>query len=105
MAETTPQPPSDPEEQKVTPLRCLVGSAISGSLGFGLYSLTYAIAHTFARKPITFSNPLARNVASAVRTLVVGAASLGTFIFAFVAVGLILLAIQLGIQNWKRGAT
>ena len=40
-------------------------------------------------------SPIALRIGSAVRTLVFGLASLGTFIFAFVTIGLILLAIQL----------
>jgi hypothetical protein len=38
---------------------------------------------------------IALRIGSAVRTLVFGLASLGTFIFVFVTIGLILLAIQL----------
>ncbi|MEA5534044.1 DUF3082 domain-containing protein [Crocosphaera sp. XPORK-15E] len=85
--------------KKATPLNCLVGSAISGSLGYALYSLTASIIHTFAAKPLTSSNPLVVRIGSLVRTLVMGVASLGTFIFFFVAFGLILLAIQLLLQK------
>ncbi len=40
-----------------TPLRCLTGAAISGGLGFAMYSLMIAIATTFATKPIHSDNP------------------------------------------------
>ena len=90
-------PPSD--QEKVTPLRCLLGSAIAGALGFGVYSLTKAIAISFARTTINSDNPMVIRIASAVRTLVLGVASLGTFVFAFVAFGLILLAIQLVVKG------
>jgi hypothetical protein len=64
-------------------------------LAWGLYGLTAAIAVSFATKPIISDNLLVQRIAAAVRTLVLGVASLGTFIFGFVAVGLILLATQL----------
>jgi hypothetical protein len=83
------------ETKKVTPARCLVGAAISAGLGTILYYLTAAIGHSFYSKPMVAHSPIALRIGSAVRTLVFGLASLGTFIFAFVTVGLILLAIQL----------
>ncbi|MBR8838166.1 MAG: DUF3082 domain-containing protein [Stigonema ocellatum SAG 48.90 = DSM 106950] len=78
-----------------TPLRCLIGSVISGGLGFALYSLMISIATTFAAKPIHSDNPMVVNISSAVRTLVVGVTALGTCIFGLVAVGLLALAVQL----------
>ncbi|MEB3310677.1 MAG: DUF3082 domain-containing protein [Snowella sp.] len=94
--------PVETDQKEVTPLRCLVGSTMSGALALGLYSLTSAIATTFATKPITSDNLLVIKIGSAVRTLVVGVASLATFIFSFVAIGLILLAIQLIIQRFTK---
>ncbi|WP_013320839.1 DUF3082 domain-containing protein [Gloeothece verrucosa] len=103
---TDPKKPelSNPEadQNQVTPLRCLLGAAISATLGTGMYYLTYSIGSTFAQKPITSSNQLVINIGSAVRTLVVGVASLATFIFAFVSFGLVLLAIQLTLQAIKQ---
>jgi hypothetical protein len=90
------------EKPNVTPLRCLFGSGISASLALGAYSLTYAIANTFATKPILANNRIAQNIASAVRTLVLGVSALATFIFGFVTVGLILLALQLVIQSFRK---
>jgi hypothetical protein len=87
--------PSPEEPQKVTPARCLLGAAISAGLGTAAYHMTAAIGHSFYAKPLTSHNQLVLKISSAVRTLVFGLASLGTFIFAFVTVGLILLAIQL----------
>jgi hypothetical protein len=83
------------ETKKVTPTRCLVGAVISAGLGTILYYLTAAIGHSFYSKPMVSHSPIALRIGSAVRTLVFGLASLGTFIFAFVTVGLILLALQL----------
>lgn len=94
--------PTKTEKIETTPLRCLVGSVMAGSLATGLYTLTYAIASTFAKKPITSDNLLVIKIGAAVRTLVVGVASMATFIFGFVAIGLVLLAIQLIIQGFKK---
>ncbi|NJK48566.1 DUF3082 domain-containing protein [Candidatus Gracilibacteria bacterium] len=91
--------------QKATPLQCLIGSFLSGSLAMAMYFITYSIAHTFATKPVTSTNQLVIRISAAVRTLVVGVASLGTFIFGFVALGLVLLAIQLFIQSLKEKST
>jgi hypothetical protein len=88
-----------------TPWRCLIGAVISGGLAIALYSLTTAIAHTFASKPIHSDNPAVINIASAVRTLVVGITALGAGIFGVVAIGLVALAIQLLVQKiTKRSA-
>jgi len=85
--ETSPTP-------EITPGRCLTGSLISGGFGFFLYQLTFSIATTFANKPVAQKSYLATNIGIAVRTLVVGACSLATFIFVMAAVGLLLLGIQ-----------
>jgi hypothetical protein len=82
-----------------TPLRCLTGAAISGGLGFAMYSLMIAIATTFATKPIHSDNPLVMNIGAAVRTLVVGVVALGTGIFGLVGLGLLALAVQLLVQQ------
>ncbi|MGK7942423.1 MAG: DUF3082 domain-containing protein [Crocosphaera sp.] len=88
-----------PTSKKPTPLNCLMGATISGALGYALYNLTASIIHSFASKPLTSSNPLVLRIGSLVRTLVMGVASLGTFVFFFVAFGLILLGIQLLFQR------
>lgn len=82
-----------------TPLRCLIGSTISGGMAFALYSMMIAIATTFAHKPIHSDNQIVVRIASAVRTLVVGVAALGTGIFGLVALGLLALAGQLLLQQ------
>ncbi|MBE9195342.1 DUF3082 domain-containing protein [Synechocystis sp. LEGE 06083] len=102
MTEPSPQP-TKMEPVPPTPLRCLVGSGISASLAWGLYLLTSAIAVSFASKPMLSDKAIVQRIASAVRTLVLGLASMGTFIFAFVAIGLILLMIQLIVQKQPSG--
>lgn len=98
MTNSDPTPPLD-NRSKVTPQRCLFGAAIAGGLGWGVYSLTKAIAISFAHTPIKSDNLTVMRIASAVRTLVLGVASLATFVFVFVAFGLILLALQLLVQG------
>ncbi|MFZ9737120.1 MAG: DUF3082 domain-containing protein [Prochlorotrichaceae cyanobacterium] len=90
--------PSSPE---ITSGRCLTGSLISGGFGFLLYQLTTSIATTFAAKPIVQKSYLATNIGIAVRTLVVGACSLATFIFIMAAVGLFLLGLQTAFRKVK----
>ena len=85
-----------------TPVRCLTGAVMSGGIAIALYSLTAAIASSFASKPIHSNNPAVINIASAVRTLVVGIVALGTGIFGVVTVGLVALAIQLLLQQMAK---
>ena len=82
-----------------TPLRCLIGAVISAGIAVAAYSLTAAIAQSFANKPIHSDNFTVVNISAAVRTLVVGIMALGTGIFGIVAIGLVALAIQLSIQK------
>lgn len=82
-----------------TPLRCIIGALISGVLTYGLYSLMVAIATTYANKPIASNSQLAANIASAVRTLVIGVTALGTGVFGIVTIGLLALAVQLFVQK------
>ena len=78
---------------------------MAGAIAIALYSLTASIAQTFAAKPIHSNNPAVVNIASAVRTLVVGMTALATGIFGLVAIGLVALAVQILIQQLikKRG--
>lgn len=99
--EKSPTTTAANQAKKVTPLQCFTGSAISGSLAYLLYLLTSSIAATFAAKPLPSGNPLVTRIAAAVRSLVVSVVSLGTFVFGIVAIGLILLAIQLLIKTLK----
>jgi hypothetical protein len=68
-------------------------------MAIALYSLTKSIYQTFATKPIHSHNPAVVNIASAVRTLVVGISALGTGIFTLVAIGLVALAVQILVQG------
>lgn len=105
MTAPTPKPtaaPSKPASQlQPTILRCLMGSGLSAGLALGLYGLTYAIAQTFANKPIMTTNTIALNISVAVRTLVVGIVALGMGVFGITALGLLALAVQLALTRRK----
>ena len=86
-------------EQQVTTLRCFVGSVVSGGLSYAIYLLFNSISQTYAAKPLVMNSPLALRLGVAVRTLVTGIVALGASVFAFVALGLFLLGIQLLVQR------
>lgn len=86
-----------------TPLRCLIGAVVAGALAFALYTLTSAIAESFATNPIESANLTVHRISAAVRTLVVGMAALGTGIFGMATVGLFGLAVQLMMQSLGQG--
>lgn len=88
-----------------SPLNSLTGALIAGTFAMGLYKLTQAIATSFATKPLTSTNPLALSISAAVRTLVVGASTLATGIFAIAAFSLVLLAFQVALQSQKTKST
>lgn len=74
---------------------------MAGVISYGLYRLTWAIAHTFATKPIHSTNPLVLKLAGAVRTLVVGIGALGTGVFGIATLGLLALGIQVLVQRLR----
>ncbi|MDM9379297.1 DUF3082 domain-containing protein [Chlorogloeopsis sp. ULAP01] len=103
MSEPNATQQTDTQTQaQVTPLRCVIGAVMSGGLAFAAYSLMIAIATTFANKPIHSDNPIVLNIASAVRTLVVGITALASGVFGIVAVGLLALGIQLLFQQLSK---
>ena len=88
-----------PNKKEVTPISCFFASVVSGTIALAVYNLMIAIAETYADKPVIAKSVLAVKIATAVRTLVVGVAALGTGVFALVAVGLFLLGIQLTVKS------
>ncbi|NJK66033.1 MAG: DUF3082 domain-containing protein [Microcoleus sp. CSU_2_2] len=87
------------KSKQPTVLRCMTGSLIAGSVAVPLYALTMSIAQSFASKPVHSDNITVIKITVAVRTLVVGMATLATGIFAMAAVGLMLLGLQILIQK------
>ncbi len=90
-----------PETNLPTPLRCLTGSLIAGAMSIAMYALTSKIATTFATKPMIQKTNMAVNIATALRTLVVGSTALGAAVFGIIAIGLIGLAIQVAFSDQK----
>lgn len=105
MANLTP-PPKKSSASDTQPLpgpfRCFSGALIAGSLSFACYKLTMSIATTFAAKPIHSDSTVVLNIASAVRTLVVGVVALGAGVFGFAAFGLLALGVQVAIQRFNQ---
>jgi uncharacterized membrane protein len=98
MSQTPIQPETAQNAEKVTPVRSLVGAAISGAMATVLYFITSNIAESLASKPLP-TGATAINIAVAVRTLVLGVAALGTFVFALVSFGLLALTVQMLLQK------
>lgn len=94
MTQTTP-----PERSLPSPLSCLTGALIAGTMSIGLYTMTSKIATTFATNPMIQKTTMANNIAAAVRTLVVGSTALGAAVFGIISVGLVGLAIQVAFSK------
>lgn len=94
-----PLPPTAPVASSAAPVRkifnCFSGALVAGGLAVLLYRLMLAIATTFAQKPLLSDNVTVINIASAVRTLVVGSVALGAGVFGLAGLGLFLLGLQL----------
>lgn len=103
--ESTPSTSSEESStsglKPVTPLQCLIGAIVAGGLSYLLYRMTTSIAVSFATHKIASTSLIVQRVSSAVRTLVVGMATLGTGVFGLAAIGLFALAIQIVIQRTR----
>ena len=103
MTSSEPTPTDTSRSRKispnVTPVRCITGAGISGTIGTFLGFLSLSIIHTFADKPLTTKNAIALQIGAAVRTLVMGMGLLATGIFALATVGLLALAVQLVVRS------
>ena len=91
-----------PTEKKTTPLRCFLGSISAGILALIPYYLMTSIVETYATKPVISDNQIVVNITVAVRTLVIGVATLATATFGLVAIGLFLLGIQVTFKDLKQ---
>jgi hypothetical protein len=84
-----------------SPLRSLTGALMAAAMGLLLYRLTTSIMQSFAAHPTVSHNTIVVNLSAAIRTLVVGLATMATGIFAFVTLGLVALAIQAVVQSLR----
>ena len=105
MTDLTPAPnPQPPTPSQPGALRCAGGSLVAGAMAVACYFLTSSIAQTFANKPVISDNMAVVNIASAVRTLVVGLSALATGVFTMACLGLMALAGQILIQQLGKQA-
>ncbi|MDJ1184803.1 DUF3082 domain-containing protein [Roseofilum casamattae] len=99
MTSSEPTPTETSRARKispnVTPVSCIIGAGISGTIGTFIGFLSLSIIQTFANKPLATKNAIALQIGAAVRTLVMGMGLLATGIFALATVGLLALAVQL----------
>lgn len=93
--------PSLTKREMPSPLRSLTGALMAAVMGLLLYRLTTSIIQSFAAHPTVSGNTIVVNLSAAIRTLVVGLATMATGIFAFVTLGLIALAVQAAIQKLR----
>ncbi len=89
MTQITP-----PERSVPSPLNCLTGALIAGTMSIACYTMMSKIATSFATNPMIQKTTMANNIAAALRTLVVGSTALGTAVCGIISVGLVGLAIQ-----------
>jgi hypothetical protein len=92
-------PVSTAQVTKLAPQQCVLGSMVAGIMAFGMYSMTHAIALSFAAHKIQSTNFIVQRISAAVRTLVIGMTTLGMGVSGIAALGLLALAIQLVIQK------
>lgn len=92
-------------KKEVNPLSCFFASVVSGGIAVMIYFLMNAIVTTYANKPVVSDSAIVIKITTAVRTLVIGVAALGTGVFALVAVGLFLLGIQVTIKTFASKVT
>lgn len=98
MSDITPDPqtaatPEVETEPLPSPIRCWSGTLVAGGMSYVALLLTQNVVASFASKPAT-GNQLALQIASTVRTLVMGVFTMATGIFGIIAVGLFLLGVK-----------
>ncbi|MGF1492340.1 MAG: DUF3082 domain-containing protein [Microcoleaceae cyanobacterium] len=102
----SPNPDSHSKQtSKLTPWRCFSNSAVLGSIGLALFFLTRSIMQVYSRKEMYTDNYLAIQMSVAVKTLVTGLSMMGTGVFSFLALGLLILGVKLLIQQLIQGKT
>jgi hypothetical protein len=81
-------------ERKKGPISFLSGSLTSLMLSWLSFGLSKGMIAYFAKRPPSFSSPIAQSIASAIKTLFIGMCFLATFSFAFIGIGLFLVFIR-----------
>ncbi|NJL46219.1 MAG: DUF3082 domain-containing protein [Leptolyngbyaceae cyanobacterium SM2_5_2] len=99
MNEETSSPKTEAIASLGKILKCFSGAGLAATIALLAYRLMGAIAATFEAKPLISDNLAVVNIASAVRTLVVGMVALGAGVFGMAGLGLFLLGLQLAVQR------
>ncbi|HEY9302626.1 MAG TPA: DUF3082 domain-containing protein [Phormidium sp.] len=107
MNEPTPnqKPNSSATETNSNPpsiLSCVIGSIVAATMAIGCFFTNSSIAQYFVDRPVHSANYLVVNITVAVRTLIIGISTLATGVFSLIALGLLALAIQVTIQQFKQ---
>ena len=96
MSDEKPDLPTEetPEVEALpSPVRCWSGTLVAGGMSYAAFLLTQSVVASFASKPAT-GNQLALQIASTVRTLVMGIFTMATGVFGIIAIGLFLLGVK-----------
>lgn len=104
-AEANADKQASPKKAPTSVWRCVSGSVIAALLGYGAYNLTFKIATQFATHPLVSDNYIAIRLSGMVRTLVLGISAMATGIFAFAALGLTVLGLQITLQKFSPGSS
>jgi hypothetical protein len=90
----TPDDGSDPQAPRKGPLNFLIGALTSGVLAWLALGLSRRVLAHYASHPPQYSSAIAQNIATAMKTLMVGMCFLATFSFAFIGLGLLLVFVR-----------
>ena len=82
------------EEQKKGPLSFFSGAVSSILFAWVSFYLSKKVVIYFTLHSSNYSSPIAQNIASAIKTLVIGTCFLATFTFAFIGLGLTIVFIR-----------
>jgi len=85
---------SDPQGPRKGPLSFLSGALTSGLLAWLALGLSRRVLAHYASHPPHFSSAIAQNIATAMKTLIVGMCFLASFSFAFIGLGLLVVFVR-----------
>lgn len=90
----SPSNGSNPQGPRKGPLSFLTGALTSGLLAWLALGLSRRVLAHYANHPPQFSSPIAQNIATAMKTLIVGMCFLASFSFAFIGLGLFVVFVR-----------
>ena len=90
----SPSNGSNPQGPRKGPLSFLTGALTSGLLAWLALGLSRRVLAHYANHPPQFSSAIAQNIATAMKTLIVGMCFLASFSFAFIGLGLLVVFVR-----------